>query len=121
MCDTSRIEQVGNRGEVAVNMKRIAFRLVVGVCLLLAPCLAVAQDADPGETTIWVPVPVTPGDGRSCTIQPSGELPTYARPDWSGGYKIDPPGELPTYVRPDWSTGTSGELPVPVPGIVIQD
>ena len=98
-----------------MKKKRIAFRLAVGVWLLLAPCSAIAQDPDPGETTIWVPVPVTPGDGRSYTIQPSGELPTYVRPDWSGGYTVQPSGDLPIHVRPDWGGGYKiqpvGELP----------
>ena len=74
---------------------------MVAVCLLLARGVARGEEPDAGETTIWVPVPVTPGDGRSYTIQPAGELPTY--------------------VRPDWRTGTSGDLPLPVPVVVIQD
>jgi len=104
-----------------VSKKWFVVCFVVLVCLLSARGVARGEEPESGETTIWVPVPVTPGDGRSYTIQPAGELPTYVRPDWSGGYKIDPPGELPTYVRPDWRTGTSGDLPLPVPVIVIQD
>jgi len=41
------------------------------------------------------------------------------RPDWNSGCKIETPGELPTYVRRDWSTGTSGDLPLPVPVVVL--
>ena len=124
-----------------MSKKWLVVCFVVLVCLLLARGVARGEEPESGETTIWVTVPVTPGDGRSYTIQPSGELPiyvrsdwsggykiqppgelpTYVRPDWRGGYKIETPGELPTYVRPDWSTGTSGELPIPVPVVVIPD
>ena len=96
-------------------IKRSIVGFAVGVCLLLTPCTAVAEEPDPGEIKIWVPVPVTPADGRSYTIEKPGELPNYVRPNWGGGYTVQQLGELPISVKPDWGGGYKiqpvGELP----------
>ena len=98
-----------------MSKKWLVVCLMVALCLLSARGVARGEEPEAGETTIWVPGPVTPGETSGYTIQPPGGLPSTVRPVWGGAYEVQRIGELPITVTTSWGGGYKiqppGELP----------